>query len=235
MCCFIFPCVPFSTPQDFQPLESPPLSCHSQQLPWPHPHQVKPNSFLLHARGFPDWFWSAACSKWGEARGAGPAPAACPTLPEGVGEGYVDAEVTLGLVRTVHTEAQLSRVPAACCKCKDCKKLSKTNNIFILFRFSDHHEQIHAVALAAAPAPLGHVIHHSLHLKHLKQTIHYSCTLPKSKEPWHMKFCCHTDRHITICPSSSLLSWTPFGICNPSSCLNRPIDRWDWILTEHNE
>lgn len=120
-------------------------------------------------------------------------------LPEGVGKGYVNAEVTLGLVCTVHTEAQLSRVPAACCKCKDCKKLSKTNNIFILFRFSDHHKQIHAVALAAAPGPSGQVIHHCMRLKHC----HTSFLHPSQKQRTvtHEALLPQTDRHIPICPS----------------------------------
>lgn len=49
---------------------------------------------------------------------------------------------------------------------KIAKSCQKQTTLFILFHFSDHHEQIHAVALAAALAPSGQVIHHSLHLKH---------------------------------------------------------------------
>lgn len=48
---------------------------------------------------------------------------------------------------------------------KIAKSCQKQTTFFILFRFSDHRKQIHAVALAAAPAPSGQVIHHYLHLK----------------------------------------------------------------------
>lgn len=48
------------------------------------------------------------------------------SLPERVGEGYVDAEVTLCLVNAVHTQPQASWIATTCCKCKDCKKLRRT-------------------------------------------------------------------------------------------------------------
>lgn len=110
-------------------------------------------------------------------------------LPERVGKGYVNVEVTLWLVCTVHTEAQSSRVPTACCKCKDCKKLSKTNNILILFRFStlptsrsvQQQHQSPRVRLSITPRTQS-------------IAIHYSCTLPKCqyREPEDLKPCCFT-------------------------------------------
>ena len=48
-------------------------------------------------------------------------------LPEWICKGYVNAEVTLCLVCTVHAETQSSRIATTCCKCKDCKKLWKNN------------------------------------------------------------------------------------------------------------
>lgn len=57
---------------------------------------------------------------------AWPAGTSHHTLPERVGKRYVNAEVTVRLVDTVHTQPQGSRIATTCCKCKDCKKLGRT-------------------------------------------------------------------------------------------------------------
>lgn len=49
-------------------------------------------------------------------------------LPEGIGKGYVNAEIALCPVCAVHAEPQSSRIATTCCKCKDCKKLWKDND-----------------------------------------------------------------------------------------------------------
>lgn len=177
-----------------------------------------------------------AC-KWTTTKQAG--------LPEGVGKGYVNVEVTLWLVCTVHTEAQLSRVPTACCKCKDCKKLSKTNNIFVLFHFSNPHNQIHAAALAAAPTPSGQVYPSLRALK----ALHYTTPAPfpkankKNHKTWSSAAKCrHKHHHLTV-PGISVLPscFEPhLGFTTQAGYLNHPTDRQVWtregrILTEQNE
>lgn len=164
-------------------------------------------------------------------------------LPERVGKGYVNVEVTLWLVCTVHTEAQSSRVPTACCKCKDCKKLSKTNNILILFRCSTHTTSRSVQQQHQSPR-----VRLSITPRTQSTPIHYSCTLPKRqyREPEDLKPCCFTwtepspfvcVKHLSPPP----LSQSPLGIHSAGSYLNHPTDgqaqagREGWILTEHNE
>lgn len=127
---------------------------------------------------------------------------------------------------------------------KIAKSCQKQTTVFIGFRFSDHHKQIHAVALAAAaPAPLGSSYPSLLAFKALPYIIPAPFPEAKNRDTW-SSVVTQTDtspfvhaRHL----SSSPLSSTPFGIHNPSSHLNHPTDRWDWtqregrILTEHNE
>lgn len=114
------------------------------------------------------------------------------SVPERVGEGYVNVEVTLWLVCTVHTEAQPSRVPTACCKRKDCKKLSKKKQDFYFISF---HKQI----CAAAAAPSGQVIHHTMHSE-----VCHALYLHPSKKPIQRTIkiealLLHIDRTITVC------------------------------------
>lgn len=126
---------------------------------------------------------------------------------------------------------------------KIAKSCQKQTTFFILFHFSDHHKQIHAVASSCSTSPLGSGYPSLLAFKALPYIIPAPVPEAKNRDTW-SSVATQTDtspfvhaRHL----SSSLLSWAPFGIHNPSSYLNHPTDRWDWtrregwILTEHNE
>lgn len=254
-CCFLLAELPWPLQGSGHPqlLSSPSLSSHSPAVPMAPfipglaqfipPAHPEPRHYCEENSGAPGWCLIKSCYKWWETPPKGgfasaqclppcKRPATNQTgLPEGVGKGYVNVEVTLWLVCTVHTEAQSSRVPTACCKCKDCKKLSKTNNIFILFRFSNHHRQIHAAALTA-----GQVIHPSAHSKHQCMLLLHPFWKQIQRTTKHEALLPRVDRNTTVCArllSPPLPSRTPFGIHNPSSYLK---PGWEgWTLTEHNE
>lgn len=80
------------------------------------------------------WKEDSALSAW-------PAGMSHHALPEWVGKRYVNAEVTVRLVDTVHTQPQASRIATACWKCKYCKKLWRTKQKLLEWCWSNEKYQ----------------------------------------------------------------------------------------------
>ena len=78
---------------------------------------------------------------------------------------------------------------------KIAKSCQKRNKIFILFHFGNHRKQI----CAAAAAPLGEVIHHSMHSQLCHAIFLHPSQKPIQRTIKIEALLLHIDRAITVC------------------------------------